>query len=31
MADRLKGITLEIGGDTQNLSKSLKNVNDTIS
>lgn len=30
MADRLKGITLEIGGDTQNLSKSLKNVNDTI-
>lgn len=27
MADRLKGITLEIGGDTQNLSKSLKNVN----
>ena len=30
MADRLKGITLEIGGDTQNLSKSLKDVNDTI-
>ena len=30
MADRLKGITLEIGGDTQELSKSLKNVNDSI-
>ena len=30
MADRLKGITLEIGGDTQNLSKSLKDVNGTI-
>lgn len=30
MADRLKGITLEIGGDTQNLSKSLKNVNTDI-
>lgn len=30
MADRLKGITLEIGGDTQNLSKSLKNVNSDI-
>jgi len=30
MADRLKGITLEIGGDTQELSKSLKNVNDNI-
>lgn len=30
MADRLKGITLEIGGDTQSLSKSLKNVNSDI-
>ena len=30
MADRLKGITLEIGGDTTNLSKSLKNVNSDI-
>nr|DAV13589.1 MAG TPA: tail tape measure [Caudoviricetes sp.] len=30
MADRLKGITLEIGGDTQDLSKSLKDVNGTI-
>lgn len=30
MADRLKGITLEIGGDTTSLSKSLKGVNSDI-
>ena len=27
MADRIKGITVEIGGDTTNLSKSLAGVN----
>ena len=26
MADRIKGITIEIGGDTTNLQKSLKDV-----
>ena len=30
MADRLKGITLEIGGDTTKLSKSLSGVNSDI-
>ena len=30
MADRIKGITIEIGGDTTNLSKSLKGVNAEI-
>lgn len=29
MADRIKGITVEIGGDTQGLDKALKGVNDT--
>lgn len=29
MADRIKGITVEIGGDTQGLDKALKDVNDT--
>jgi phage-related minor tail protein len=29
LADRIKGITVEIGGDTQGLSKALKDVNDT--
>lgn len=29
MADRIKGITVEIGGDTQGLSKALKDVNST--
>lgn len=28
MADKLKGITIEIGGDTTKLEQSLKNVND---
>ncbi len=27
MADRIKGITVEIGGDTTKLSDALKNVN----
>lgn len=30
MADRIKGITVEIGGDTQGLSKALSNVNKNI-
>lgn len=30
MADRIKGITIEIGGDTTNLSKSLRGVNAEI-
>ena len=30
MADRLKGITLEIGGDTTKLSKALSGVNSDI-
>lgn len=30
MADRLKGITIEIGGDTSGLSKALKSVNNDI-
>ena len=30
MADRIKGITLEIGGDTTKLSDALKNVNKSI-
>lgn len=30
MADRIKGITLEIGGDTTNLSKALSGVNSDI-
>lgn len=30
MADRLKGITIEIGGDTTGLSKALKGVNNEI-
>ena len=30
MADRIKGITVEIGGDTTGLSKALKGVNATI-
>ena len=29
MADRIKGIIVEIGGDTQGLDKALKGVNDT--
>ena len=29
MADRIKGITVEIGGDTQGLDKALKGVNST--
>jgi hypothetical protein len=29
LADRIKGITVEIGGDTQGLSKALKDVNST--
>jgi phage-related minor tail protein len=29
MADRIKGITVEIGGDTQGLDKALKGVNNT--
>lgn len=31
MADRIKGITVEIGGDTKGLSKALSNVNKEIS
>lgn len=31
MADRVKGITIEIGGDTQGLSKALSGVNKEIS
>lgn len=31
MADRIKGITIEIGGDTQGLSKALSGVNKEIS
>lgn len=30
MADRIKGITVEIGGDTTKLSEALKNVNKSI-
>ena len=30
MADRIKGITIEIGGDTTGLSKALKGVNDDL-
>lgn len=30
MADRIKGITVEIGGDTPKLSDALKNVNKSI-
>ena len=30
MANRIKGITIEIGGDTTGLDKALKNVNSTI-
>ena len=30
MAGRIKGITVEIGGDTTGLEKALKNVNCTI-
>lgn len=30
MADRIKGITAEIGGDTTKLSDALKNVNKSI-
>ena len=30
MANRIKGITVEIGGDTTGLDKSLKSVNGTI-
>lgn len=30
MADRIKGITVEIGGDTTKLSDDLKNVNKSI-
>ena len=30
MSDRIKGITVEIGGDTTNLSKSLESVNKSI-
>ena len=30
MASRIKGITVEIGGDTTGLEKALKNVNSTI-
>lgn len=31
MANRIKGITVELGGDTTKLDKALKNVNSTIS
>ena len=31
MADRIKGITIEIGGDTTGLSKALSGVNKEIS
>ena len=30
MADRIKGITVEIGGDTTKLSDALKKVNKSI-
>ena len=30
MADRIKGIVVEIGGDTTKLSDALKNVNKSI-
>jgi len=30
MANRIKGITVEIGGDTTKLSKALEGVNKTI-
>ena len=30
MANRIKGITVEIGGDTTKLSKALKNVDSSI-
>ncbi len=30
MANRIKGITVEIGGDTTNLLKALKNVDSSI-
>lgn len=30
MANRIKGITVEIGGDTTGLDKALKGVNNTI-
>ena len=30
MASRIKGITVEIGGDTTGLDKALKQVNSTI-
>ena len=30
MANRIKGITVEIGGDTTGLDKALKNVNTNI-
>lgn len=30
MANRIKGITVEIGGDTTGLDKALKGVNSTI-
>ena len=30
MANRIKGITVEIGGDTTGLDKALKNVNSSI-
>ena len=30
MAGRIKGITVEIGGDTTGLEKALKNVKSTI-
>ena len=30
MANRIKGITVEIGGDTTKLSKALENVNKNI-
>ena len=30
MASRIKGITVEIGGDTMGLDKALKGVNNTI-
>ena len=31
MADRIKGITIEIGGDTTGLNKALNGVNKEIS
>lgn len=31
MANRIKGITIEIGGDTTGLDKALKGVNSSIS